>query len=227
MPMKKKTARKTKRETKETPVPQPIIPEKIEFEDVKPESEPPAGPAAPEPPKQAPEEKRSGLKTIAVLALLVLAAALAYYFLLMPPSFRAGAEVDAETFKDQFAASQNVYIVMDVRGISDYNVSNNVMQCGVDFAASSGMGGKNATYLSFGPNSQGNTACVASDGNEYPVEDCLKMLDGGIAIYVKECRAQFAILGQQCPGGVKYYSNGMVVSVGNNYALGTCGIHKV
>lgn len=155
-----------------------------------------------------PREQGGLIKGLMVVGLLAAVLFMAYYFLtLSENSFVPGSVVDAETFKGIFSHAQNVFIVMDVRGVSDTAVSNNVLQCGVDFAASSGMGGKTVTPISLG-----NEGCVAPDGVRKPKE-CFTMLQDGVTIYVKEG-----------PGGANYYSNGMVVFVGNQYALGTCGI---
>ncbi|MFH0884124.1 MAG: hypothetical protein V1861_00255 [Candidatus Micrarchaeota archaeon] len=177
--------------------------------------QPPMTSAKADSPSQKPKvqevgrRERGGLiKGIMVFGLLAAVLFLAYYFItLSENSFVPGTEVDAETFKGIFTHSENVYIVMDVRGAPDNVVANNVLQCGVDFAASSGMGGKIVTPISFG-----NDGCVTPDGFHKPKE-CFAMLSNGVTIYVKEG-----------PGGAKYYSNGMVVLVGNQYSLGTCGI---
>ncbi len=154
--------------------------------------------------------KGSALKTAAVVILLVIALALAYYFLNQSSTaFVPGTSVDADTFKNAFDSASNIFIVMDVRGVTDSTVSNNILQCGVDFAGSSGMGGKAVTPISFG-----SDGCVAPDGKRDP-QDCFNMLKNGITIYVKQ--------GQ---GGVAYYSNGMVVTVGSNYTLGACAISR-
>jgi hypothetical protein len=173
-----------------------------------------AGPAAsPQEPKmqasaEGKHEQGGLMKGIMVFGLLAAVLFLAYYFItLSANSFVPGTDVDAETFKGIFTHSENVFIVMDVRGASNAAVANNVLQCGVDFAASSGMGGKTVTPMSFG-----NDGCVVPDGYHKPGE-CFAMLKNGVTIYIKEG-----------PGGAKYYSNGMVVLVGPEYALGTCGI---
>jgi hypothetical protein len=148
-------------------------------------------------------------RTLAIAALLVIAIVMALYFFVFAGSkFATGQEVDAETFKGLFLDAEKVYIVMDVRSAPD-GVSNNVLQCGVDFAASSGMGGKTVTPLSMG-----REGCVAPDG-VHTYDECFAMLKDGITIYVKDG-----------PGGARYYSNGMVVTVGPQYALGSCGIAR-
>ena len=173
-----------------------------------------SGPVAPIPEPLAPTGKGdagSMMKVFAVLSLLGAVAFLAYYFISLPDnSFIPGAEVDAETFKGIFQDAGTVFIVMDVRGAGTDTVSTNIMQCGVDFAASSGMGGKAVTPLSF--SSEG---CWAPDGNR-EAKECFAMLRNGLTIYVKDG-----------PGGAKYYENGMMVTVGPQYSFGQCGIKKV
>ncbi len=167
-------------------------------------------PAAAPAEKEPVQKKGSALKTVAVVLLLVIALALAYYFLNQSSNaFTPGTSVDAETFKGIFESAANIFIVMDVRGVKDQKVSDNVLQCGVDFAGSSGMGGKSVTYFSLA-----DDGCTAPDGKRDP-QDCFSMLKNGLTIYVK-----------QGPGGASYYSNGMVVTVGSNYTLGSCSITR-
>lgn len=154
------------------------------------------------------EDKHGGLKLVAVLVLLLIAAYLAFYF--MGSGFKPGTELTQEEFKDIFLSAETVYIVMDVRGVNDNIISNGILQCGVDFAASNGMGGKNVTPLSMS-----EAGCQTATELK-PIDDCIKMLEDGITLYVKGG-----------PEQTKYYSNGMVVSVGGNYTFGTCGIKVV
>ena len=149
----------------------------------------------------------SSVKMAAIAFLLIAALVLAYYFLSQSLSFASGPQVSAESFKDLFRNATNVYIVMDVRGAPDDAVQKNILQCGVDFAASNGMGGKTVTPLSFDKG-----GCVAPDGM-HEIKDCFAMLKGGLTVYVKEGN-----------GGATYYSNGMIVGVGPVYTLGTCSI---
>jgi len=152
-------------------------------------------------------DQGSALKIFALVALLAAAIFLAYYFFTIGERvFLTGSEVDAETFKGIFLDSENIYIVMDVRGAGN---GGNVLQCGVDFAASSGMGGKSVTPLSMS-----DEGCVAPDGS-HSFKECFAMLKDGVTIYVMDG-----------PGGAKYYTNGMVVTVGDQYAVGTCGISR-
>ncbi|HSB47008.1 MAG TPA: hypothetical protein VLD37_03270 [Candidatus Bilamarchaeum sp.] len=182
--------------------------------------EPVAGAAPPPkavPPAPVPVEARvrksgSGmLKNLALAGLIIVAIVLAYYFLSnSDTSFVPGSAVDAETFKAEFEKAPRVFIVMDIRGVSDPVISNNILQCGVDFAGSSGMGPKNATYISVD-----GSGCVAPDG-KHETRECFSWLRSGLTIYIK-----------QGDSGAKYYSNGLVVNLGKEYTLGTCGIHRI
>jgi len=168
----------------------------------------PAGPSKPE--KSA--EKGGGGKTAFIVVLAAFSLFFTYYYFVLPQSaFIPDGRVDAEGFKNAFGSADRVYIVMDVRGVADPVISNNILQCGVDFAGSSGMGGKNATFFSLSD----NDGCVAPDG-VHPLNDCASRLKDGITIYVKGG-----------PGGADYFNNGMVVTVGANYATWTCGIRRV
>ncbi len=158
-----------------------------------------------------PEAKKSNLPKIwAVVILAVLVLAMAWHFVTSAATtFNPGAAVDAETFKDIFNQADKVYIIMDVRGVRDANASRNILQCGVDFAGSSGMGGKNVSYLSLG-----DDGCVAGDG-AHTAEYCISLLKNGIVIYVKEGTSS------------SYYSNALVVGVGPQYPASSCAIRKV
>lgn len=163
-------------------------------------------------PAEKPAAPKSALwKNLALAGLIVLAIILAFYFTSSSDtSFVPGSAVDAETFKNNFEAASRIFIVMDIRGVTESALSNNILQCGVDFAGSSGMGPKNATYVSVD-----DDGCVAPDGR-HETKECFGWLRNGQTIYIKQGDA-----------GAKYYSNGMVVNVGRNYTLGTCGIHRI
>jgi hypothetical protein len=166
----------------------------------------------------APVTDKGAMLKIAAIALLgVLVVVLAYYFLVLSsPTFIPGSEVDVETFKGAFASASKVYIVMDIRGISNESLRGSIMQCGVDFAGSTPMGGKQVVPMSFS-----NTDCTIppvnkTDNGIRTLKECASMLKDGLTIQVKEG-----------PGGAKYYSNGMVVFVRPGYEAGTCGMKNV
>ncbi|MFH1785087.1 MAG: hypothetical protein ABH842_01540 [Candidatus Micrarchaeota archaeon] len=152
------------------------------------------------------QDKGGKLKLVAVAILFLISVYLALYFI-TGSQFIPGTEITQDEFKDVFSSADTVYIVMDVRQIVDATTSNGVLQCGVDFAASNGMGGKTVIPLSIS-----DDGCIIQSGAT-PTNDCISMLKGGSTIYVKGGTEQ-----------TKYYSNGMVVSVSGNYTLGTCGI---
>jgi hypothetical protein len=155
-------------------------------------------------------EKGSGLKTIALAILFVVVATFAVYVLFVQPAekFVPGSEVDSATFLQIFDSTENVYIFMDVRGVTDPKVKHSVLQCGVDFAASSGMGPKNASYFSLG-----DEGCITPKGSSEEAY-CFNELRKGVTIYIHEGST------------TSYHSNGILVGVGSNYSLGTCGIHR-
>jgi len=156
-------------------------------------------------PAKAEKDKGGAIKLGAVVLLAALVLALAYYFFL---------RADAETFREAFASAGNVYIVMDVRNVSDFNVSDGILQCGVDFAGSPGMGGKNATIFSLTDEGGAEKGCIVADSVKYhPVSECLSWLNGGVALYVKGG-----------PGSVAYTRNSIIVPIGANYTRGGCGI---
>jgi hypothetical protein len=156
--------------------------------------------------KPAPSDKS---KTYAVVALAVLVVLLAFYFLVFAgAAFVPGNEVSNDSFKDLLISAQKVYIVMDVRGAQDAATRGNILQCGVDFSASTFLGSKKEVI----PFSIGDNECFGPEGSK-PINTCISQLKDGLTIDVR-----------QGPGGVKYYSNGMVVLVGSNYTVGGCGL---
>jgi len=171
------------------------------------------GKRAPAKPAPKPKEKDGAAGKLAAVAVLAaFALFFFYYFFVLPQSaFVPGGKVSPEEFKNLFSSATTVYVVMDVRGITDPVVSNNVLQCGVDFAGSSGLGGKNATFFSLSD----ADGCVSADGIR-PLAECTSKLKGGMSIYVKGGS-----------GGAEYFTNGMLVTVGSNYTVGTCGIKRV
>jgi len=160
------------------------------------------------------EPKSSGnaLKFLALFVLGVIVVGLVYYFFVYSVAhFIPATKIGAEEFKDIFLEANKVYILMDLRGASDTATRTNVMQCGVDFASSSGMGGKNVTPMSIDE----DEGCITPDG-EQPESYCFSMLRDGITVYV-----------HGGDGGAEYYTNGMVVEVGPEYTLGTCAIKRL
>lgn len=150
------------------------------------------------------------LKWVAVFILAVLVVVFAvFYYISSSTDFVPGQSVTVSQFDDALISTGKVYILMDVRGAQNASVRSSVMQCGVDFAESTYLGSKNVTPLSFD-----NTECTDANGTR-PLSECASELKDGITIDIRA--------GQPA---VRYFSNGMLVTVGPEYALGTCGINS-
>jgi len=148
------------------------------------------------------------LKIMAILLLAVAAAVFAYYFITLKEStLKLGNEVNMATFSSILMEAKNVVIVMDVRSFSNYSVNQNILQCGVDFAGSQGLAGKNLTFLSL----DAGDSCIGISGN-YSASYCFDEMNKGVTIYVKEGNA------------TKFYTNAMVVGMGSNYSANGCNI---
>ncbi|MEW6748306.1 MAG: hypothetical protein AB1295_01210 [Candidatus Micrarchaeota archaeon] len=210
--------KKTKKAALKAPpakqAPQAAEQEEIVFEKAEPFGSATEEPAMPQEPLETPAaqlRKKDGnslIKMLAVGAIFIIAMAMAYhFFVLAAQAFAPGTKVDKATFEGILDDAQKVYIVMDVRGLTDAQMSNNVMQCGVDFAASTYLGGKVRIPISLG-----NEGCVTPAGPT-PVADCFSMLADGTTLYIRG--------GESAP---QYYSNGMVVYIGKDYQLGSCSI---
>jgi len=162
--------------------------------------------------------------------LAVLALALAYHFITAPQglpgpgnetgnqtppanstpqqgSLTLGKEVNIQTFSAILANSGDVFIVMDVRGVNDSAVRHNILQCGVDFAGSWGLAGKNLTFYSL----DAGENCKGANGN-YTSSYCFDRMSGGVTIYVHESNKTM------------FYTNAMAVGLGDNYTTGGCSI---
>jgi hypothetical protein len=177
---------------------------------------------APEPPIAAPKPRDwlPALKASCVVLLAVFVLWMAWHFLTLAPSnaFVPGPGVNASAFQSAFLNASHVYVVMDTRGLNG-TISDNVMQCGVDFAYSNGMGGKTVSYLSLSDSGcleatiAGNGSVMKNSANQ-TVGGCISELDNGIVIYVESGANSY------------YYSNALVVGIGSNYTVGTCGIRR-
>ncbi|MBN1170183.1 hypothetical protein JXA56_04100 [Candidatus Micrarchaeota archaeon] len=166
-------------------------------------------------PEAAPEEpqpKSSKIMLLAILLVIAVVIAIAAYVILFPyHSFVPGNPVDSQTFLDLFQQEDNIVIFMDVRGVSDTKTRQNIFQCGIDFAGSSGMGPKNTTYFSMGDAEKG---CVTPEGIKEE-QYCFDSLKDAITIYVQKGDT------------TSYYNNGVVVGVNETYPVGLCGIHML
>ncbi|NYZ77490.1 hypothetical protein H0O02_04215 [Candidatus Micrarchaeota archaeon] len=153
------------------------------------------------------------VKNAAVIIIIVAVLALSYSLVLQPQTpavFEKGAEVNQETFLSLLSDADKIYIVMDIRNASNSIVSTNILQCGVDFAGSRGLAGRNVSYVSMDDN--GCALSINEKGVTDTVPNCIRMLNGaeGISLYIYE--------GSE----TKYYTKAAAIGVNGNYQLGTC-----
>jgi len=164
-------------------------------------------------------DENGRLKIAAAGLLIVAALALAYYFMNAPQgggtgSLVLGNEININTFSAILANSSDVYLIMDVRGVNDTRVNQSIMQCGVDLAGSTGLAGKTMTIYSLetqgclGAVQQGNKSVFANYTSAY----CFGQAGNGIALYLHQ--------GNE----THFYTNAMVVGLGENYTVGGCSI---
>jgi hypothetical protein len=187
------------------------IPEEGAQAESKPVAEDPGTGKAAKKPGQKPSLSTDQLKWAAVILLVALVIVLAVFFLDSAKNdFVPGQEMTADQFKDALIMAKNVYVLMDVRG--NDSVRGSIMQCGVDFSGSTYLGSKNVVPLSFAVNSSGGSECTTANGTR-TIAQCASKLDDGITIDIR-------------PGqpAVRYFSNGMIVTMGSEYKVGTCGI---
>ncbi|MBU0532669.1 hypothetical protein KKB44_04200 [Candidatus Micrarchaeota archaeon] len=197
---RKKTKKRSKKVVKPTEEPVQSLEEPIQYEVTIPEEEP----------QEVPKEGKFP-KTLVLILLAIIAIALLYYFINLPKNtFVPGTAIDQEAFKEIFNSAEYVYIVMDVRGVDPSSTTHqNILQCGIDFAGSSGFGPKNTDHFSIS-----DEGCVTIDGF-HDSNYCFSQLINGVTIYIHE--------GSE----TTLHNNGMSVGVGPDYTIGTCGIHRV
>jgi len=150
----------------------------------------------------------NGLKVFAIALLAIAAAVFAYYFYgMQEESLSLGSEVNMATFSSILADSKNVFIVMDVRYAEEGAVKTNILQCGVDFAGSPGLAGKNLTFFSIDKGG----SCIGMNST-FSTSQCFKEMGRGLTIFVQEGNS------------TKFYTNAMVVGVGSDYPANGCNI---
>lgn len=132
-----------------------------------------------------------------------------------------GQNVTMEEFATSLAHAQKIYLVEDLRGLEKYPISrNNIMQCGVDFAGSEGLVGKEVNlYILEGDE------CSASEAGANltikKVSECHSTVSsafksgGSVVIWVEKGYSP------------SIYSSGLVVRVNETYSQGMCSIRFV
>ncbi|MFH1222199.1 MAG: hypothetical protein V1492_03885 [Candidatus Micrarchaeota archaeon] len=154
-----------------------------------------------------------------VIGILVVAAGIFIFFYTPQPpdsnavpEFNKGAKINQETFLSLLSEAKKIYVVMDIRNVSSNLTSRNILECGVDFAGSSGLANRNVIYLSME-----NERCVAASLTGFNKTttnaDCMDMINSdGMSLYVQQ--------GNE----TAYYNRAAIIGVGEGYVLGTCSI---
>ena len=174
-------------------------------------------------------------KQVAVILLVLAAVAASVYVLTLPqevppangdgeeeaieymPPFEKGKNTTLEEFASNLLLAQKVYIVEDIRGLGEkYPISrNNIMQCGVDYAGSPGIVGKELQVYIF----EGDI-CTNYEG-ESPINDCYaEVLEAAGS-------TDTAVIWIEKGESAEFYSRGLIVRVNEDYVRGTCSINVV
>lgn len=160
-------------------------------------------------------------KTIATVAVVVLAAIAAAFILMQPPAPAPappqdrGDEVEyAQYFIDNAVEANDVHIVMDLRG-AEGKTRANIMQCGVDIAAGSGLISKTLHIYSF----EGDI-CTTQEG-ETPIANCINELQAartapGHVIFYAEKGDTLTI-----------YEQELLIGVNETYEYKDCSVNLV
>ena len=166
-------------------------------------------------------------KQIAAAVLILVALGLAYYVLTLPvepapngiapvdyspPFANEGGNVTMQEFASTLLAANKLYIVEDLRDLETYPLSKqNIMQCGVDYAGSPGLVGKEFSVYAF------------DDG------DLCYTLDGSASI--SECYEEIAAASEDPDTAIiwiekgtisEVYNGGIIVRLSDTYVQGTC-----
>ncbi len=149
-----------------------------------------------------------------VIVVILVVAVLAYFALFyakQPEPFDRGTKVNPETFLHLLNDAETIYVVMDIRNVSDSATRKNILNCGIDFASSVGLIDRNVKYMALDP----EDGCILGDFNHTAIQDidsCLSLLNSGISLYVTEGNS------------TEYYTRAAIVGVGADYQPGTCDI---
>lgn len=146
------------------------------------------------------------IKTI-ITAAIVIAALYFVYALLLAPAGEVPASPDE--FLGALNSTNQVFIIMDLRGAPDNIIRNNIMQCGTDFAGSQGLTNKTITSFAF----EGDK-CTTMQGIK-SVDTCLEESKNGVSIVITSTVNM-----------TTYYKNKVKVLIGPIYKTGTCGVQK-
>ncbi|MFA5411755.1 MAG: hypothetical protein WC350_00175 [Candidatus Micrarchaeia archaeon] len=164
-------------------------------------------------------------KAVATGVIIIAAFAIAAYIFFMqpgqPPDPWAGRdEVYLSEFSETLASSSELYLVMDLRGAREDAVRSNIMQCAVDIAYSTAIGGINKSFYSL------DSECIRTydNGTTYtaPVAGCLDEINaardvqGKSIIYIRKYNETKVFWNELVVGmDADYTENGCTVGVRN------------
>lgn len=169
---------------------------------------------------------RVNMKTAAVAILAVAALAVAAYILMGQPGplpeqdpWEGKDQMYMEDFAESLSSASHVYIMMDLRGAPSGKARTNIMQCGVDLASSTAIGGVPKTFYSMD-------------------SECIKSLDDGTTVTVpdSECLAEIGAARDSDGEAIFYirkanetliFANELVVGIGEEYSDMECSINAV
>ncbi len=171
------------------------------------------------------ETKTMVVGAIALIAILIGAFILLSHPSVIPPQQGGnysnplgGQNASMDEFAKSLISAQNIYLVEDLRGLEKYPISrNNIMQCGVDFAGSEGLAGKEVNVYIL----EGDTCSASEAGANLSIKT------------ISECHSKVASAFQSDGSAVIWiekgytpsvYLHGLVVRVNETYSQGMCNI---
>lgn len=172
-------------------------------------------------------------KTIIVAAVAAIAILLGAFILLSAPPANPPAEegdypnplggqnATMEEFATSLMYAERVYLVQDIRGLEKYPLSrNNIMQCGVDFAGSEGLVGKEANIYIL----EGNECSASEAGSNLTIKTVAECHSAVASAFGKSGNSVIWIEKGQSPS---IYQGGLVVRINETYSQGLCSIRFV
>lgn len=150
----------------------------------------------------------TNIKTIATVLLIVIAILFAYFiFSNKKLEIKTGDQVAPEVFIQELSDAEKVYILQDLRG-ADATVRKNIQQCGIDFAGSTGLVGKNLTIIALD-----DKECTTLEGIK-SVKFCIDEVENAKAVFhIKKSNKTV------------FYNHIAVVGIDANYTARACDIN--
>ncbi len=113
-----------------------------------------------------------------------------------------------ENFQKNLLETTEVYIIMDTRNVKNSTISDGILQCGVDFAGSQGISGKNITIIAFQDNE-----CIGLSNESMTVNACMEQIKNKIYIHITSNNK------------TKYFEDKLIVSIDEPYEAYSCQIN--